>query len=140
MVVPMKLLACWNVRLQEVKPDPDCRRIDYGLKKSPGYYAGQTNFVDCLDDAQAMLDFARQRPLSHIGFDTEFRYDRPGVVISKRNTVHDPRSIRPQLLSLAMAEPLDSGAGGLYSFVVDLRKAELLPVLQELFQLLLPFC
>ena len=95
----------------------------------------KTNFIDTLDDAQAMLDFALQRPLSHIGFDTEFRYDRPGVVIDKRNTAYDPRSIRPLLLSLAMAEPFDDEEGCLYSFVIDLRKPELLPVLKELFRL-----
>ncbi len=134
MVSPMKLLPPWNERVQEVEPEPVTHRIDYGLKKSPRYYAMKTNFVDSLDDAQAMLDFALQRPLSHIGFDTEFRYDRPGVVIDKRNTAYDPRSIRPLLLSLAMAEPLDDGGGCLYSFVIDLRKPELLPVLKELFR------
>ena len=86
-----------------------------------------------------MLDFALQRPLSHIGFDTEFRYDRPGVVIDKRNTAYDPRSIRPLLLSLAMAEPFDDGQGRLYSFVIDLRKPELLPGLREFFRIPVTF-
>ena len=138
MVSPMKLLPPWDERVQQVEPEPIIHRIDYGLKKSPRYYAMKTNFVDSLDDAQAMLDLALQRPLSHIGFDTEFRYDRPGVVIDKRNKAYDPRSIRPFLLSLAMAEPLDDGGGCIYSFVIDLRKPELLPVLKELFRI--PIC
>ena len=99
----------------------------------------KTNFVDTPDKAQDMLDFALQRPLTHIGFDTEFRYDRPGVVIDKRSTHYDPRSIRPLLLSLAMAEQLEDGVGRLYSFVVDLREPEVLPALKELFRLPIPF-
>jgi DNA polymerase-1 len=136
----MELLPNWKERLQDVEPEPAIKRIGYGLKKSTKYYAKKTNLVDSLDDAQAMLNFALQRPLSHIGFDTEFRYDRPGVVIDKRNTAHDPKSIRPLLLSLAMAEPLDDGEGCLYSFVIDLRKSELLPILKELLRLPITFC
>ncbi len=138
----MKLSPIWEKRIQKIEPEPASLRIDYGLKKSPRYYAGATRFVDTVDAAQAMLEFALQRPLSHIGFDTEFRYDQPGVVIDKRNTAHDPRSIRPLLLSLALAEPAaeDDGEGTLYNFVVDLRMPELLPVLKALFLLPLPFC
>ena len=106
MVSLMKLLPIWNERVQDVELEPKVNRISYGLKKSARYFAMKTNFIETLDDAQAMVDFALQRPLSHIGFDTEFSYDRPGVVIDKRNTAHDPRCIRPLLLSLAMAEPL----------------------------------
>jgi DNA polymerase I len=87
-----------------------------------------------------MFELAIQRPLSHIGIDTEFGYDRPGVIIDKRNTASDQYSIRPLLLSLSMAEPSDDGEGSLYTFVIDLRKPELLPVLQELFRLPVPFC
>lgn len=135
----MKLLPTWNERLQNLEFRPEVNRIPYGLQKSPRYYAKQTNFIETFDEARAMLDFALQRHLSHIGFDTEFGYDRPGVVIDKRNTARDPRSVRPLLLSLAMAEPSDDGEGCLYTFVLDLRKLELLPVLSELFQLPLPF-
>jgi len=135
----MGLLPCWEERLQQVKPEPIIKRVDYSLKKMPQYYAEKTNFVDSLESAQAMLGFALQRPLSHIGFDTEFRYDRPGVIIDKRNTAYDPQSVHPLLLSLAMAEQLDEG-GRLYSFVINLRIPELLSVLKELFRLPIPFC
>jgi len=135
----MELLPNWKERLQDVKPEPIINRIEYGLKRSPRYYAMKTNVVDSLSDAQAMLAFALQRPLSHIGFDTEFRYNRPGVVINKRNTTHDPQSIQPLLLSLAMAETHNVGEGCLYGFVIDLRKHELLPILKKLFRLPIPF-
>jgi DNA polymerase-1 len=82
-----------------------------------------------------MLDFAMQRPLSHIGFDTEFKYDRHGIFIDKRNTAYDPSSIHPLLLSLSMAESNDNGNVSIYTFVVESRKPELLPTLKELFKL-----
>ncbi len=139
MVSPMELLPIWKERVQDAEQKPAAGRISYGLRKSPRYYAKKTHFIEAIADARAMVDFALQRPLSHIGFDTEFGYDRPGVKIDRRNTVYDPRSIRPLLLSLAMAEPSDDGEGYLYNFVVDLRKPELSPVLSELFRLPLPF-
>jgi hypothetical protein len=76
MVSPMKLLPSWEMRLQDVKPVPIVMPIEYGLKKSIQYYAMKTHFVDNLKAGRDMLDFAMQRPISHIGFDTEFRYDR----------------------------------------------------------------
>lgn len=139
MVSPMKLLPTWNERVQNAEPDPDGSRISYGLKKSPRYYAMKTNFIETVDEAKAMVEFALQRPISHIGFDTEFGYDRPGVVIDKRSTAHDQRSIRPLLLSFSFAEPAKGGGGYLYSFVIDLRKPDLPPVLNELFRLPIPF-
>jgi DNA polymerase I len=134
----MKLLQAWNERIEKVQSNEGGRSLDYTLRKSTQYYAEKTTFINTADDARAMVDFALQRPLSHIGFDTEFRYDRPGVVIDKRNTAHDPRSIRPLLLSLAMAEPSGSGDGRLYCFVIDLRKPELSPIMKELFRF--PVC
>lgn len=135
----MKLLPTWKERVQDVELESVGSRISYGLKKSPRYYAMKTNLIETVNEAQAMLDFALQRSLSHIGFDTEFAYDGPGVVIDKRNTAHDPRSIRPLLLSLSLAEPTEDGDGCQYSFVIDLRKPDLPPVLNDLFRLPIPF-
>jgi DNA polymerase I len=135
----MKPLKLWETRLENVRAEPARTQINYGLKKSPGYYTEKINFVDSVDKAEAMLELAQQRHLSHVGFDTEFRFDRPGVIIDKRNTKYDPFSIRPQLFSLAMVEPLNDGSGRIFVFVVDLRKPELLPILEQLFKLPIPF-
>ena len=134
----MKLLPTWKERVKEVELEPASNRISYSLKKSPRYYVMKTSFIENPDDAHSMVEFASQRPLSHIGFDTEFGYDRAGVMINRRNTAHDPRSVKPLLLSLSMAEPCDNGEGCLFNFVVDLRIPELLPVLKKFFRL--PVC
>jgi DNA polymerase I len=135
----MELLPAWNERLRDVKPEDHGRRLEYALRKSPEYYTSSTTFIETGEAASAMIDLACQRPLSHIGFDTEFRYDRPGVLIDKRNTAYDPRSIHPLILSLAMAEPVGEDKGRLYPFVVDLRKPAVLPLLNEIFRLPVPF-
>ena len=51
----MKLLSIWNERVQNVELEPEVNKISYGLKKSPRYYAMKTNFIETIDDAQAML-------------------------------------------------------------------------------------
>jgi DNA polymerase I len=134
----MKLIHDWQERIEKVESKLTTPKFNYGLRKSPFYYGDQTNFTDSVEEAENMLALALQRPLSHIGFDTEFGYDSPGVLIDKNNTTHDPHSIRPMLLSLSFAEPSEDGHGHLYTFVVDLRKPELLPVLKRVFRL--PVC
>ncbi|NQU63615.1 MAG: hypothetical protein HQ517_04940 [SAR324 cluster bacterium] len=136
----MELLPNLGDRMKIGREKPVSNRFSYSQRKSPRYYSEETKFIETIDRAQDMLHFALQRPLSHIGFDIEYRYDKPGVVIDKENTVYDQHSIRPLLLSLAMIESSDEGEGSIYRFVIDLRKPELLPVLKELFALPLPFC
>ena len=136
----MKLLPSWTERIRDAEFKQSAHLISYCIRKSTYYYSARKNFVETSEQAQSMLDFALQRPLSHIGFDAEFRYDRPGIRIDKNNTVHDPRSIRPLLLSLAMVEPCDGQNGQIYSFVIDFRKPELLPFLRQLFRIPVTFC
>ena len=85
-----------------------------------------------------MVEFARQRPISHIGIDTEFTYARPPVLLSRGTRAYDPSSIAPLMLSVSMAEPHDGGYHA-YTFVVDLRVDGLVPALQELMRLPVPF-
>ena len=134
----MKLIHGWQERIEKVESKLTTPKINYGLRKSSLYYGGQTNFIDSIEKAENMLALALQRSLSHIGFDTEFGYDSPGVLIDKNNTAHDPHSIRPMLLSLSFAEPSKDGHGHLYTFVVDIRKPELLQALKRVFRL--PVC
>src|ERR1700694_1847614 len=113
----MELLPSWNDRLAKVPPFKAKDRTSYLLPQAVAYYVRGVTFVDTDQGARDMAEFLQQRPLSHIGFDTEFRYNRPGVVIDKKHTVYDPRSIHPLLLSLSAAEPERAG-GALYNFVI----------------------
>ena len=98
------LLPGWAERLAEAArrpaPAPERRLV---LPKAPDYYAGRTTTVATAGDAEVLAQLAAQRPLSHIGFDSEFKYDAAGVIINQDHTAHDPRSVHPLLLSLALA-------------------------------------
>jgi DNA polymerase-1 len=106
------------------------------LPLAPTAQANRIAFVQSAEGAGDLLELAQQRPLSWIGFDTEFSFSRPPVVI-RRKAYHDPSSIRPLLLSLALAESAD-GKTTLHRFVVDLRAADVLGSLRQL--LGLPVC
>ena len=124
----MEPLPGWAERLAEAARRPASapeRRLV--LPKAADYYAGRTTTVATAGDAEALAQLAAQRPLSHIGFDTEFKYDAAGVIIDADHTWYDPRSVHPLLLSLALAEPDGDGDSLLSSFVVDLRQPEVLP-------------
>lgn len=133
----MNVLPGWAERLNAVVVDKPSNAA-YSLPKATAYYTGRTTFVDTAEAAARMVEYARQRPLSHIGFDTEFRYDAPGVDMGRGQVAHDPRTLCPLLLSLALAEPNESGGGTVAAFVMDLRRSEVLPAVAELLRL--PVC
>ena len=108
------------------------------LPKSPAFYGSRVTVVDNAATAADMAQLAFERPICHVGFDTEYRYTTPGVVIDKDHTAHDPRSVLPLILSLAFAEPCDGGVM-LYQFVVDLRCTEVLDAVQRVLRLPVPF-
>ena len=118
----MKVLPGWDQRLKERAITAPPKTYTYALPKSPHFYAAQLTFVTTEKAAQAMVELAQQRPLSHIGFDTEYGYDRPEVVVKNNKVIHDPKSVHPLLLSLALAEPDQEGKGRLYPFVIDFEK------------------
>jgi DNA polymerase-1 len=113
------------------------------VPRSPGYYAARVTLVETAEAALALADLAFQRPISHIGIDAEFSWDRPGVVIhtGKGPVAYDPRSIRPLLAALALAEPNPGGreGGRLSPFVLDLRLPQVLSALATVLRLPVPF-
>jgi DNA polymerase-1 len=117
--------------------------VRYTVPRSPRYFAARVTFVETAAAAWALADLARQRPVSYVGLDTEFAWGRPGVVINAARglVAHDPRSIRPLLASLALAEPDPGGpeGGRLSPFVLDLRRPEVFPALAAVLRLPVPF-
>jgi DNA polymerase-1 len=95
----------------------------------------ETTYVANFQTAQDMADFAQQRPLAHIGFAFEYRYDRPGVVIDQDHIAYDPRSIRPLLLALSLAQAEGDAGGSLFNFVIDLWRPEVYPAVGEALRL-----
>jgi DNA polymerase-1 len=86
-------------------------------------------------DAARMSDVARQRDVTFVGIDAEFRFSRPGVDVGGGKTAYLPRSTVPLLLSLALAEPRGDDGYELYRFVVDVRNPGVLPAVGEVLRL-----
>jgi DNA polymerase-1 len=139
----LETLPGWSDRLARARAAPPRPAPDAAprpaLPKAAAHYAGRTTLVASADGAAALVALARQRPLSHAGIDTEFRYDRPGVAIDRDRTANDPRSLRPLVLSLALAEPVADSGFRLFIFVVDLRRPETLRPLADVLRLPIPF-
>src|SRR5262249_7168582 len=127
----MPLLPTWKDKIERLAEEKPAEPLTLSLPRSAGFYAERTTFVTTEAEALAMADLAAQRAVAWIGFDTEFRFDRPAVSIDARQERYDPRSIHPLLLSLSMAEFTGAAQGVLYTFVVDLRRQEVLPALGE---------
>jgi DNA polymerase-1 len=122
----MTLLPGWGEILARAdgptRPAPDLPAVPL----CPSYFAGRVTVVATAEEAGVMAALAAERRIGWVGIDTEFKYDRPGVVIDRDHTAHDPRSVRPLLLSLALAEPTPGGGARVYRFVVDVRRPEVL--------------
>ena len=75
------------------------------MPKAAAYYAGRTTVVASAGAAAALaaLAAAAAAVARRVRYRVQVR--RPGVVINQDHTAHDPRSVHPLLLSLALAEP-----------------------------------
>ena len=131
----MSLLPGWSERIERVAAGRPAASPAIVIPPNAAYFAGRTTFVATKTEAVTMAGLAHARPIAWGGIDTEYRYLRPGIVVGDE-TRYDPRSVRPLLLSLALAEPT---TGMLYQFVVDLRRPEVLDGLRAVLRLPFPF-
>ena len=123
----MTVLPSWPERIRAAGSGggtPASGDNGLAVRLSARRHEERISFVATREEAEKMAEFAGQRPLSHIGIDTEFRYDRPPLLIDRKTSTSDPSSIHPLLLSLSMVEPLDNDEMRVYRFVVDLAQPE----------------
>lgn len=125
------LLGDYEQRISALRNRPKKSTTSFS-PKTPDYFAEKTTFVENADSAESLWQLARQLHLSHIGVDTEFSYDADPVPLGRGREWHDPRSVRPLLLSLTLAETYSPR---LCSFVVDLRGEFPRAALERLLQL-----
>jgi DNA polymerase-1 len=134
----MEVLSVWQEALANYQPPRVEKQQEVFLPKNPAYYRQGITYVNDVAGAKSLIDLARQLKLSHIGIDTEYRFDRPEIVLSAKTTVSDIRSVVPLLLSVTLAEKAGRRGFNLYDFVIDLREPEPVRPLQQLFNL--PVC
>ena len=75
----MSVLPGWEERLKATGEESSIRDRYQGLPRLSRYYEKEVCFIDTQEKAVAMAELAGQRPLSHIGIDTEFRYTSPAI-------------------------------------------------------------
>ena len=134
----MELLAGWNERLEQVDSPSKPPLYEIPLKISTDYYANEIRIIDNEKAAQDLLNFARQRPLSSIGINIEYLYQKPDLFIKGGTSVNDIKSIYPLYMSLALAEPKQDSIT-IYPIVIDLRKQDVYAVLRALLRLSITF-
>jgi len=139
----LMISPAYKERLKAVEKKPPSKSRVQVIPKKPDHYEQKLQYVVNAAEAAEMLDFAQQRALSAIGIDFEFQYDRPGVFMKKVKGKdffrHDPRSVVPLLMSVAMAEIKADGTTIIYPFVIDLRQSEVHDAIGELLRLPVPF-
>lgn len=140
------LLPGWEERLKQVDSSTGGAATPATpmVPRSAAHYASRIHFVKDVAGGQEMVEFVRQRPIAYAGLDTEFQNSRPGVVMKAMNGSllgwSDPKSVIPLLISFAFVEAGEDGNDQLYRFVVDVRNAAVLPHLQVVLDMQVPFC
>lgn len=112
------------------------------LPLSPAHFEAAINFVDDAESGQQMVSLVRQRPIAYVGFDFEYRFSRPGVVMKRHGNKelvwNDPKSVVPLLASFTFTEP--DPQLRLYQFVVDVQNTATLQHVQTVLSQPLSFC
>jgi DNA polymerase I-like protein with 3'-5' exonuclease and polymerase domains len=113
------------------------------LPLAPAFAAGPIHVIDTKAEAAKWAELLRNEAVSVIGVDTEYRYDRPGVVLKRGQTFEDVSSIRPLVCTLAVwcgaTRATDDTTGMLIRLLYDLRKPEVHGGLREVFRLRVPW-
>ena len=134
----MKLLPGWEERIRQASERSEVAHF-LDLPKNPEILTGEPHRVTSRADMEIISDLVRQRPVSFVGFDFEYKFGRPPVMIRGQER-YDISSIQPLLLSLAFAEEMPGGQPRLLSCVIDLTTDEdILPLIAEILSLPIPF-
>jgi DNA polymerase-1 len=92
----------------------------------------QVQFIQQVDAAEALLARLNRLPIGAIAIDTEFRFANGAVDLGRGRFWQDPTTLQPLLLSGAAWLP-DSDT--VITFVFDLRRRELVPMIDRLLRL-----
>ncbi len=129
----MKMLSGWKEKIEQAPPSPSPRPVRIPL--SAAKLSRQVQFIETSDEAERMVQFVYEAPVSYIGMDTEYRFaaDAP-IPLNGKKEWRDIRSIQPFCLAFAVV-----GDRTIVNFAIDLRVANLLPFIQRVLDLPVPF-
>mgnify|MGYP002624027332 CR=1 FL=1 len=128
----MKLLPGWHNKIDQNTPvSPREIRLPLSTKK----LAQSTQRISNEEDAQRMVQYVYEKPVSYIGMDTEYRYEADGpITVSKTKGWWDIKSVHAFCLAFALVND-----EAIVRFALDLRQNELHPFVQRVLDLPVPF-
>ncbi len=72
------------------------------LPWSPSFSAGAIHVISTAADAEAWAERLHNEPVSMMGVDTEFTFDRPLVILRSGKEFTDVQSVRPLVCTIAV--------------------------------------
>ena len=127
------LLPGWRERIESARGAGPALPLPPPLARD--YLAGRVHFVRDRGGARALVQAAYESPVTCVGIDTEYRFERDHPIRLRGDSEwYDIRSVRPFCLAFAIISE-----DRLLRFVVDLRVASLLTLVQEVLDLPVPF-
>jgi len=129
----MKLLPGWQSKIDQSKKQPPRRPLRVPL--SSRKLSREIQIIRDVGDADRMVQFAYEERVSYISMDTEFRFEADAPILLKgKKWWRDIRSVQPFCLAFAVV-----GTDVVVRFALDLRLKDLLPAIQAVLDLPVPY-
>jgi hypothetical protein len=96
----------------------------------------QIRWIEEVDQGEALLAQLNRLPIGAIAIDTEFQFASDPVELGHGRSWQDPTTLQPLILSGAVWIPQSDAV---IAFAVDLRRRELVPVIERLLRLRVMF-
>ncbi|WP_339912188.1 DNA polymerase [Symmachiella dynata] len=127
------MLSGWKEKIEQAPPSPSRRPVRIPL--SAAKLSRQVQVVKTSEEAEQMVQLVYEAPVSYIGIDTEYRFaaDAP-IALNSKKEWRDIRSIQSFCLAFAVV-----GDRTIVNFAIDLRLTSLLPFIQRVLDLPVPF-
>lgn len=129
----MTLLPGWEEKIRQAPRRSPRQPVRIPL--SAAKLSQQIQIVETSGDADQMAQFVYETPVSYIGIDTEYRFmaDTP-IRLNGKKEWWDIRSVQPFCLAFAVVSDV-----AIVRYVIDLRLTDLLPFIQRVIDLPVPF-
>lgn len=125
------LLPNYAVELPEEK-----ELQDWQLPIKPNIASQKDTIITSSEEAERMISTLEKISIGAIAFDTEFCFKDAGVSLNNGQTWHDPKTLQPLILSLAVWLPEKSKV---LRYAIDLRLNGIASYIDDLFRLQVPF-
>ena len=125
----INLLPEFDKALEEI---PDRKPWTLPIRPNTAVLSEQVQFIEEVDGGEALLGQLNRLPIGAIAIDTEFRYASEPVNLGRGRFWQDPTTLEPLLFSGAAWSP---DSDHIIAFVFDLRRRQLVPVIDRLLRL-----